>query len=513
MCYVEQWDRVYQDGRREPQQRYCYCPQRHDPGHSGVVQFRTLPDEHVATPPRAFRTNSSRTAGMAEYPIIIEPRAQPEAPTEPRTERKNGKKKAPVVTKNSRFTMSFHIPFTRRTPKPKKQPKVERPAIEVVDPSEPPARPTVTYVYPQPYAEGPYQPYESPHRPSYERYRNDVPYHEEPSRPAEYHEPIQTYPAVEPVQVYPPEQRNQSRDRRRTVNFGPEFQVPIPPVWEQRTPHERPSSTVIVPEVREESPPIFREHPTRAQRPVTVTRSPSRERRLRTRDSSRERRARTRDSTPAPRIPVREHGGRRMPRAPSPPRRNHSPRRLRRIEEDIQRVERDLHNARQQARIEDAERRERRLVRIERDLRNLYDQQNAEIELEHQLRAVRENQTRFQAERRDRIPRDRARPLTIHQTVLRPRRGRDLTGDRNDFAAQGTRVINQAIDNRREERNNRDRRNERRDDRRMERRESSAHREPRDRNGGGRAQRRNTIIGVDPLIWDDDRQRRQRRWF
>ena len=510
MCVVEQWDRVYQDGRREPQQTYYYCPQRNDPGHGALIQIRTLQEEHVVTPPRAFNSNTSRTAGMAEYPII-EPRHQAEAPMEQRAEKKSGKKKAAVVTKNGGYKLGirFHIPFTRKTPKPKKESRIERPAPEVVNPPEQQTRPPVTYFRPQPFAEGPPEPYQLPRRQSFDRLPHYTAYHAEPGRPAEIyepgqpamvHEPIHSYQAAEQPSLHTVERRSRSRERRQTVHFPPRHNVPVPPSREPR-PRERSSTTVIVPDVREESPPIFRQHASHRQRPVILTRSPSRERR-----------PRTRDLTPAPRIPVRQHLGR-MPRAPSPPRRNHSPRRLRRIEEDIQRVERALRSARQQAQLEDAERRERRLVKIERDLQTLYDQQDAEIELQHQLRVVRDNEARFQAERRDRITRDRTRPITIHQTLHRPQTERVTSAARNDFEERGTRVIDRAIRDRREERNSRDRRNERRDDRRVERRESSAHQAQRDRNHGGNTRRRNTISGADHRIWDDDRERRRRRWF
>ena len=555
MCVIIQWDRVYQDGRREPQEELHYCPHRHDPGHNNVIEIRTLQDEHVVSPPRTFPSNTSRATGMAEYPII-EPRAQPGASAEQRTDRSKGKKKRQVVTNNDRYKLDFrfHIPFTRKTPKSKKEPKADPPVIHVVDPPQPSSRPTVTYLRPQQFAAGPYQPYEQPRRHSFDRRYDYTAYPAEPGRPAETYQQVQNPPAVEVLPSLSAERRSRSRDRRRTVNFQAPAGIPVPPPIVVGA-SERPATTIVVPEESEDSPPpVFREHTSRP-RPaaVVLTRSPSRERR-----------PRARSSTPAPRIPVREHGGRHVPRAPTPPRRNHSPRRLRRIEEDIRRVESDLRSARRQARLEDARSREQRLARVERDLQRLYDQQDAEIELEQQLRVVRDSRAAFEAGRRERIMHDRTRPLSIHQTDHRVRTERDLTRDRNDFGERGTRVINQAITNRREERENRDRRGDRRENRaverrderhelrrevrrvgrddrreerpddrredrrgdrreerrverreeiRVERRESSAHRSQRDRNRSNNVQRRNTISGNDHLIWDDDRERRRRRFF
>ena len=528
MCVIIQWDRVYQDGRREPQEELHYCPHRHDPGHNNVIEIRTLQDEHIETLPRAFESNSSRATGMAEYPII-EPRAQTGGSAEQRTD-KNGKKKRPVVTKNDGYKLGFrfHIPFTSKSPKSKKEPKKDPPVIHVVDPPEQPTRPTVTYFRPQQFAAGPYQPYEQPRRQSFDRRYDYTAYPAEPGRPAETFYPAPNHPTVEVSPSLSAERRSRSRERRRTVSFQPIDRMPPPPPPPIAVGTlERPATTIVVPEVLEDSPPpVFREHVPRPRRPVVLTRSPSRERR-----------PRARSSTPAPRVPVREHATRHIPRAPTPPRRNHSPRRLRRIEQDIRRVEDDLSSARRQARLEDARSREQRLARVERDLQRLYDQQDAEIELEQQLRVVRDNRAAFESGRRERIPRDRERPLSIHQPDHRTRTERDATRDRNDLEERGTRVINQAITNRREERENRDRRGDRRDNRALERREvrrierrddlredrrngrredrreSSAHRAQRDRNRGGNIQRRNTISGNDHLIWDDDRERRRRRFF
>ena len=259
---------------------------------------------------------------------------------------------------------------------------------------------------------------------------------------------------------------------------------------------------------------IYREHPEGLQLPEILTRS-----------RSVEGRPQTRNSTPVSKNPIRIPGDQRKPRAPSSPLRRHSPRRLRQIEEDIQRVERALRDARQQAQIEDAERRKRWLITIERVLRNLYDQQDAETELEYQVRIVRENQATFQTDRRDGIPREMARPLTIHQTLLRPR----ATRERVDLEDRGSRIIDEAMRNererreggRREEGENRvidaalrrnqeeieeGRRSRREGDVRLERRDASAHGPQNDRIDRGRAQRRNTIVGVraDGLSWDDD---------
>ena len=315
MCVIIQWDRVYQDGRRELQEEFHYCPHRFDPGHNNVIEIRTLQDEQVVSPPREFQSNFSRAAGMAEYPII-EPRARNGASAEQRTDRSNGKKKRPVVTKNDGYKLGFrfHIPFTSKSPKSKKEPKADPPVIHVVDPPQQTTRPTVTYFRPQQFATGPYQPYEQPRRQSFDRRYDYTAYPAEPGRPAESS-------AIEVLPSLSAERRSRSRERRRTVNLQSTAGVPIPPPTVVGA-SERPATTIVVPDVREDSPPpVFREHTSRSRPAVVLTRSPSRERR-----------PRTRSLTPAPRIPFREHTGRRMPRAPTPPRRNHSPRRLRRIE-------------------------------------------------------------------------------------------------------------------------------------------------------------------------------------
>ena len=506
-CVIIQWDRVYQDGRREPQEEYHSCPRRFDPGHSKFVQIRTLADEYVLSSP-----HSEIAAGIAEYPII-EPNTPNEASAEQREERSNGKKKRVGVTKNDGSKLGFrlHIPFAGKSPKSKKEPKTGLPVIRAVDSPHQSSRPTVTYSRPEQFATGPYQPYEQLRRQSFDRRYDYTAYPAEPGRPGETHRPMQDSPelAVLPSRSTERRSRSEERGRRETLTLSsPELGFV-----------ERPPTAIVVAKAPEYSlQPVFREYNSKTQSSISPTHSQSHER-----PTSR---------TPTP-----------LRRNHSPPRRNHSPRRLRGIEEDIRRIEDDLRTARRQARPKDRRSREQYLARVERDLQRLYDQQDAELELKQQLKVLRDDRAAFTVGRRERIPRDRGASASHN------------TRNRYDFEEGGRIVVNRAITNRIEERESCNRRDERHDNRAVERRDDRRDLSPasqtlrreegreerrvarrvarreelrmerqderRDEriessnsnalDARRRVQRRSTIVGNDSVIWDDDRERRRRR--
>ncbi|MCJ1473249.1 hypothetical protein MMC13_001900 [Lambiella insularis] len=182
------------------------------------------------------------------------------------------------------------------------------------------------------------------------------------------------------------------------------------------------------------------------------------------------------DARPRVHFPTRNHERRHHPRSPSPIRRNHSRGRLTRVEERLARLQDELTEARQLARHE-------RTERLLAQIREEQAIQIAETAAYERWQEREESHLQHERERRQRQERDAVRTVQVHQT------------QEESFEDRGSRVLSQAM---------RDRVN-----REMDRRAVSRSVERRPEGSGLR--RRGTHRGEE-IVWDDDRERRGRRW-
>ena len=168
-------------------------------------------------------------------------------------------------------------------------------------------------------------------------------------------------------------------------------------------------------------------------------------------------------------------------RAPSPLRRNHSPRRVRQVDDRIRRLESDLQEARRTVRLE-------RINRLLREIELERTRRDEEIGRERRHQGQEESRRHFERGREVRMRHDRQRPVEVHQNR------EDSIEDR------GARVLHEAV------RNRHLREDGEAADGRLARRASMG--------GVFRPfRRRDNRARGEEVIWNDDFARIRRRWI
>ncbi|MCJ1237320.1 hypothetical protein MMC14_005305 [Varicellaria rhodocarpa] len=396
------------------------------PDNTYILQERFHPCHHHRTPGHRTELRTLQNEWVPP-PSPVRPEIEVIAPSRDGdgshasiTETRRPKKRG---KEGLRLDFNWHIPFTSK--KERRVIEVRRPASRPASrPITPPLRQPEPATMTQPYARSP---------------RQDM-------RPPQY---VWTLPPevfeISPREVNPRE----DTERHEPASPPPPPPPPLPPLQQSQT--EAPLPAIYASRVHTRRAPP-QAAPPRPQRSASATRVHSRHATAGT-----------------------------SARAPSPLRRNHSPRRVRQVDDRIRRLESDLQEARRTVRLE-------RINRLLREIELERTRRDEEIGRERRHQGQEESRRHFERGREVRMRHDRQRPVEVHQNR------EDSIEDR------GARVLHEAV------RNRHLREDGEAADGRLARRASMG--------GVFRPfRRRDNRARGEEVIWNDDFARIRRRWI